>query len=444
VFVTYEETPQDICLNVASMGWDVTRWEREGRWAFVDASPQAGEETMVIGSFDLGGLMARIEHAVRRVNAQRVSIDSLSAVFTRFEDRAGVRSELLRLVSGLKELGVTTVITTERRGEGDRGDVYGVEEFVVDNVIILRNTLEDEKRRRTLEILKFRGTNHQKGEFPFTVLPNAGIIVIPLSAIELTQKSSNVRITSGNPDLDGLCGGGFFRDSVILVSGATGTGKTLMCTEFIGGGTSVGERCLLLGYEESREQLFRNAIGWGRDFAQMERDGLLHVTCVYPEAMQLEDHLLQIKQDIEQFRPARVAVDSLSALERVSTPRSFREFVIDLTSFIKEREIAGMFTATTPALLGGQSVTEGHISTITDSIILLRYVELYGEMRRGLTVLKMRGSPHDKQIREFLIDSDGMHIGNPFRNVTGILAGNPRQAPAGELDRVSHLFDAEA
>jgi circadian clock protein KaiC len=118
--------------------------------------------------------------------------------------------------------------------------------------------------------------------------------------------------------------------------------------------------------------------------------------------------------------------------------------VIDLTSFIKEREIAGMFTATTPALLGGQSVTESHISTITDSIILLRYVELYGEMRRGLTVLKMRGSPHDKQIREFLIDSAGMHIGNSFRNVTGILAGNPRQAPAGELDRVSHLFDAKA
>jgi circadian clock protein KaiC len=217
-----------------------------------------------------------------------------------------------------------------------------------------------------------------------------------------------------------------------------------MCTEFIGGGTSVGERCLLLGFEESREQLFRNAIGWGRDFAQMERDNRLHVTCVYPEAMQLEDHLLQIKRDIERFKPARVAVDSLSALERVSTSRSFREFVIDLTSFIKEREIAGMFTATTPALLGGQSVTESHISTITDSIILLRYVELYGEMRRGLTVLKMRGSPHDKQIREFLIDSAGMHIGNSFRNVTGILAGNPRQAPAGELDRVSHLFDAKA
>ena len=147
---------------------------------------------------------------------------------------------------------------------------------------------------------------------------------------------------------------------------------------------------------------------------------------------------------IEQFKPARVAIDSFSALERVSTPRSFREFVIDLTSFIKEREIAGLFTAATPSLLGGESVTESHISTITDSIILLRYVELYGEMRRGITVLKMRGSPHHKEIREFSIDSVGMHIGNAFRNVTGILSGNPRQAAPGELDRMAQLFEAES
>ena len=441
VFVTFEESPGDICQNVASMGWDIGRWERENRWAFVDVSPQPGEESTVIGTFDLGALMARIEHAVRRINASRISIDSLEAVFNRFDDRASVRREMLRLVSGIRELGVTAVLTAERSSDSNSVE-YAVEEFVADNVVILRNTLEAEKRRRTIEILKFRGTAHQKGEFPFTVLAGSGIVVIPLSAIELTQKSSNVRITSGNSDLDGLCGGGFFRDSVILVSGATGTGKTLMCTEFIGGGTSVGERCTLLGFEESREQLFRNATGWGHDFARMERDGLLHVACLYPEAMPLEDHLLRIKAQIEQFRPARVAVDSLSALERVSTRRSFREFVIDLTSFIKEREIAGLFTATTPSLLGGESVTESHISTITDSIILLRYVELYGEMRRGLTVLKMRGSPHDKEIREFSIDSVGMHIGNAFRNVSGILSGNPRQANAGELDRMSHLFDS--
>jgi circadian clock protein KaiC len=172
----------------------------------------------------------------------------------------------------------------------------------------------------------------------------------------------------------------------------------------------------------------------------MEQEGLLRVVCEYPESAGLEDHLLRIKAEIEAFQPGRVAIDSLSALERVSTPKSFREFIIGLTSYIKEREIAGLFTATTPTLLGGASVTEGHISTITDSIILLRYVELYGQMRRGITVLKMRGSRHEKEIREFTIDDRGLHIGKPFRNVTGILAGNPRQATPGELDRVEKLF----
>jgi circadian clock protein KaiC len=116
--------------------------------------------------------------------------------------------------------------------------------------------------------------------------------------------------------------------------------------------------------------------------------------------------------------------------------------VIGLTSFIKHQEIAGLFTSTTPTLMGGTSVTEAHISTITDSIILLRYVEMYGEMRRGLTVLKMRGSMHDKDIREFTIDSGGMHIDKPFRNIAGILAGHPVWVEAGRVDRVSGLFAA--
>jgi circadian clock protein KaiC len=428
VFVALEESPRQIRANVASLGWDISGWESAGRWMFVDMTPYS------IDGID--GLLTRLEYAVRAIGAQRVAIDSLSAVFA----SSGVaRGELRRLIAGLGQLGVTTLMTAERARE----DESAVEEFVVDSVVVLRNTLVDEKRRRTLEILKVRGAAHQKGEFPFIIQPGAGIVVSPLSAIELSQRSSTIRITSGNTELDGLCGGGFFRDSVTLVSGATGTGKTLMSTEFVGGGTSFGERCLLLSFEESRDQLFRNAMGWGRDFAQMEREGLLRVSCTYPEAMPIEEHLLQIKRVVDDFKPGRVSVDSLSALQRVSTPRSFREFAIDLTAFVKEREIAGLFTSTTPAFLGGQSVTESHISTIADAIVLLRYIELQGEIRRGIAILKMRGSPHDKQIREFSIDDVGMHIGTPFHNLTGILTGNPRQVSTSERARVPHLRDGE-
>lgn len=440
VFVTFEESPQDICKNFLSLGWPVLDWTHDGHWTFVDASPDVAQDILTIGGYDLAALLARIEHAISKSRAKRVVLDSLGGIFSRFTDTATIRHELFRIAYALKNMGVTAMMTAERIEE--YGDItrYGIEEFVADNVIVLRNVLEEEKRRRTIEILKFRGTSHQKGEFSFTIIPKQGIVVVPLSAIELKQESSNLRITSGNADLDIMCGGGMFRDSVILVSGATGTGKTLMVTEFTAGGIRNNERCLLFAFEESREQLFRNASGWGIDFKQMETDGLLKVVAEYPEVSSLEDRLITMKAAMDEFKPNRVAVDSLSALERVSSTKSFREFVISLTSFIKHQEVTGLFTATTPTLMGGTSVTEAHISTLTDSIILLRYVEMYGEMRRGITVLKMRGSQHDKEIREFSIDGQGMHIGKAFRNIFGILVGNPMYIQSTEIERLDTLF----
>jgi circadian clock protein KaiC len=263
VFVTFEENPEDLRKNLVSLGWDISSWEAKGKWLFIDASPMVEEETIEIGTYDLGGLLSRLEHAVHSIGAQRVVLDSLGAVFNLFENKQIIRGELFRISNALKQLGVTTIMTSERSEEYGAISRYGVEEFVTDNVIILRNNLEEEKRRRTIEILKFRGTHHQRGEYPFTILPSKGVEIIPLSAIELRQSSSDVRVTSGNKDIDKMCGGGFFRDSVILVSGATGTGKTLMTTEFIAGGIKNGEKCMLFAFEESREQLLRNAKGWG-------------------------------------------------------------------------------------------------------------------------------------------------------------------------------------
>ncbi|MEQ8972020.1 MAG: circadian clock protein KaiC [Coleofasciculus sp. C1-SOL-03] len=441
VFVTFEESPQAIRKNMRGFGWEIEQWEAEKKWAFVDASPKTGNRPLVSGEYDLGPLLARLEYAIEQVQAERVSMDSLGAVFSYIPDMAQVRGDLFDIAWALREREITSVLTSERTQE--YGDIsrYGVEEFVADNVVILRNVLVEEKRRRTIEILKYRGTPHQHGEFPFTILPDQGIVVLPLSASKLERKSSTRRVTSGNAELDEMCGGGFFRDSIILVSGATGTGKTLMVTEFLAGGVKNEERCLLFAFEESREQLYRNAAGWGRGFETMEQEGNLKVFCRYPEETGLENHLVKIKQVIEEFKPDRVAVDSVSALENLAPFKGFREFILSLNAILKDARIMGLLTANTPALMGGMSVTESHISTNTDSIILLRYVEVYGEIRRGLTVLKMRGSKHDKEIREFTIDESGMHIGNPFRNITGILSGSPTYMTQSEIDRLGGLFE---
>lgn len=441
VFVTFEETPADIRENLITFGWNVQEWEEQKKWAFVDVSPNIDDETFISGDYELSAIIARIQHAVQAVNAKRLVLDSIGAFFSQLTDVHIVRRELFGISAALKRMGVTAVVTAERTS--DYGEIarFGVEEFVADNVVLLRNPLELEKRRRTIEILKFRGSNHEKGECPFTVLDNEGLSFIPLSSMSLTQRSSDVRVYSGVSELDEMCGGGFFRDSIILISGATGTGKSLTVNHFAHGAAENNERALVFAFEESKDQFYRNAKGWGMDFEKLEQNGVLSVQCQYPESAGLEEHLFHMKKAVDKLRPARVAIDSLSALERISLPKAFREFVLTMSSFLKEREIAGLFTSTTPSLLGGPSITESHISTITDTIILLRYVELNGEMQRGLTVLKMRGSSHDKQIRRFVIDGNGMHIKEPFLNVTGILAGHPVQTSLGEMARLDNMFD---
>ena len=423
VIVTFEETADDLARNVQGLGWDIKQYVADGRIAMVDASPEPGSGYLEVGKYDLSALLVRIEHAVRKVNATRVILDSVGAIFPQFADSNLIRSELHRVVSGLRDFNVTSLVTVERIHEYGEISRFGVEEFVADNVLILRNPLENEKRRRTIEILKFRGTDHQKGESPLTIDTLYGITIIPVSIIELKQKSSNVRISSGNTEFDQMCGGGVFRDSIILVSGATGTGKTLMVTQFMKAGIESNNRVMLFAFEENRDQLVRNATSWGVDFESAEQAGVLKIICRYPESMGLEEHFNHIEREIRAFEPTVIAIDSLSALERVSTIKSFREFVIALTSFIKGREIVGIFTNTTALLMGGGSITETHISTITDSIVLLRYVEVEGAILRAITVLKMRGSWHDTQIREYGVTSKGMQIREPFRGVGGILSG---------------------
>lgn len=441
VFVTFGEPARKLRWFIGEFGWEVPAWELDGRWTFIDATPNPDEKgTVVGGRFDLTVLLNGISEAVERTGAKRVAIDSLNVLFARFDDSDAVRDGLIRMAARLERLGVTAIMTIARDEESDRLTQLGVEEYVADNMVILRNVLEEETRRRTLEVLKFRGTQHRQGEFPFAITREQGIAVIPLN-VQLDQPSASGRVTSGITAFDEMCGGGLFQDAVTLVSGSTGTGKTSLAVQFALAGAQQGEPAIVVGFEESREQMARAVAGWGYDVAALEADGKLRFLIDYPESRTFEEHLVGIQGAIADLGATRLVLDSLTSLRRGGPERSFREFTIGLTAFLKQHEIAGLLTTGQASLTGPDpTATQEHVSSLTDTIVMLRYIEVYGELKRGIAVLKARGSDHDKAIREYTIGPDGIHIGAPLRTTTGIMSGRPSQLDAAESERITDIF----
>ncbi|MFB9836497.1 circadian clock protein KaiC [Actinoallomurus acaciae] len=427
VFVTAEETADSIRWSAASLGFDVEEWEREGRWIFVDASPFEGEEPVkTVGAYDFGALMARIDHAVRRSGARRVSFDSFSSIIGRFTDLGIMRRELVRIVSGMRSLGVTLVLSSERTDEYDGISRYGVEEFVLDNVIVLRNVLRDERRRRTVEIVKFRGLPHRTGEWLFTIDPREGFVVIPLGVARPPARASLVRVSTGNPELDQMVGGGLFKDAIALLTGPAGVGKTLTGLNFACGAAGADERCLYCTFDETREQLVRDAASWGMHLDAMEAANRLLVHADYPESASPEDHFMHLRHAVTDYAPSRIVIDTLSSLERVVSTRSLLDFVIALTTMVREREITTLITAayTGQSPSGGTPSGGIDIARVTDVTIMLRYVERIGDIQRAIAVLQARGSTHDHAIRQVTIDDAGMHIGDPLPRVAHVLSGS--------------------
>lgn len=422
VFVTLEEPAADLRENVATLGFDVEAWEQAGDWRFVDASPLAAPGGTA--PYSLETLAAQIGHAVDATGAERLVLDSLNGVLSLHHDIAVARQLLRSLIATLRAMGLTVILTVETPGDpGGSLSHYGIEEFVADNVVLLRNVREQSFRRRTVEVLKMRGTMHHKGDVPFTVLPGQGIVVLPIAEPTHDAVAMDQRVSTGNAGMDGLTHGGLFRGSSTLVSGPTGTGKTLMAVQFACAGAAAGERVLLMAYEETREQIHRIGRAWGHDLGAYEEQGLLTFVSLYPEVASLDDHLVEIRQRVARLDPTRLVVDSLSALERRGSTAAYRGFVIGLTSYVKEVGLASFMTSSAPHLLGGTSVTESHISGLIDAIIVLRYVEVDSALKRGILVLKMRGSGHEQRICELTIRDGDMEVGEPFTGLGGILTG---------------------
>ena len=422
VFISFEESIPDLTKNVASLGFDLDRLVADKK-LFVDHVSITRSELGETGEYDLEGLFIRIADAVQRVGARRVVLDTIEALFGDLPNPAILRSEIRRLFNWLKQRGLTTVITAER-DQPDKITRHGIEEFVSDCVILLDHRIREEISTRRLRIVKYRGSTHGTNEYPF-LIDDQGISVLPISSLGLNHEASSERVSSGVARLDGMLGGkGFYQGSSILASGTAGTGKSTIAACFVDAACRRGERALFFAFEESPQQIVRNMRSIGIDLEPWVRKGLLQFHAARPTYGGIEQVLLLTHKHITNFQPSVVVVDPVTNLLMVSTQNEVRSMLTRLVDFLKTQKITAIFTSLTAA--GALEASEADVSSLMDTWLLLKNIEVGGERNRALYVLKSRGMEHSNQIREFVLTDDGLRLLDVYLGPEGVLTGSAR------------------
>jgi len=424
VLMTFEETREDIRKNVASLGFDIEDLVRRKKLV-VDHIKVDREEIDENGEYDLEGIFIRLGYAIKQIGAKRVLLDTVESLFSGLSNQAVLRSELRRLFYWLKEQGMTTIITGER-GDGTLTR-QGLEEYVSDCVILLENRVYNKISTRSLRVVKFRGSTHGTNEYPF-LIDEQGISVLPITSMTLNHATSDNRVSSGIPRLDAMLGGkGFYRGSSVLVTGTAGTGKSSVAAFFADATCRAGERCLVFAFEESPSQILRNMSTIGLDLSRHSTSGLLHIYAARPSLHGLEMHLAVMHKRIAELKPSAVVVDPISNFSSAGEERDVHAMLIRLVDFLKNQGITVLFTNLTTGQMMRETTDMG-ISSVMDTWILLRDIELGGERNRGLYVLKSRGMPHSNQIREFVISPNGIDLLDVYVGPEGVLTGSSRLA----------------
>jgi len=422
VFISFEETEKELTANVASLGFDLDNLVKRNKIWLEHIHIVRGEIEQS-GEYDLEGLFIRIHHAVESIGAKRVVLDTIETLFTGLPNPHILRSELQRLLRWLKRKGVTTIITAER-GEGTLTR-QGLEEYVSDCVILLDHRVNDQSSIRRLRIVKYRGSTHGTNEYPF-LIDEDGFSVLPVTSLGLNYSSSHERISTGIPRLDTMLSGkGYFRNSTVLVSGTAGTGKTSIAAQFVEAACKRGERVLYFTFEESPSQLVRNMRSIGINLEPWVKKGLLQFHATRPTLYGLETHLTTSIKLINQFKPAVVVLDPINAFVMGENQTEVKTMLLRLVDYLKMKQVTAFFTSLSSAD-DNMETTDIYISSLIDTWLLLRDIEIGGERNRGLYVLKSRGMAHSNQIREFRLTDHGIELLDVYVGAEGVLTGSAR------------------
>jgi len=422
IFIAFEETPKELAANVSSLGFDLDDLiDRKKVW--VEHIHVERGEIEQSGEYDLKGLFVRIHRAIESIKAKRIVLDTIESLFSALPNSTIVRTELRRLFGWLKKKGITAIITGER-GDGTLTR-QGLEEYISDCVILLDHRVTDQSSIRRLRIVKYRGSTHGTNEYPF-LIDEDGFSVLPVTSLGLNHISSNERISTGIPRLDTMLSGkGYYRGSTVLVSGTAGTGKTSLAAQFVEAACKRGERVLYFAFEESPSQFMRNMSSIGIKLEPWVKKGLLFFHATRPTLFGLEHHLTTSIKLINQVRPQVVILDPIDAFLIGGNQTEVKIMLLRLVDYLKMRNITAFFASLSTAG-DSQELTEMAISSLIDTWLLLRDIEIGGERNRGLYILKSRGMAHSNQIREFKLTDHGIELLDVYVGPEGVLTGSAR------------------
>ncbi|HEY1869566.1 MAG TPA: circadian clock protein KaiC [Chitinophagaceae bacterium] len=408
VFMSFEETLDDLAQNVRSLGFDLKELIDRKKLR-VDNIRIEKSEIQETGEYDLEALFIRLNYAIDAIGAKRVVLDTIEALFGGVDNATLLRSEIKRLFQWLKDKGVTTIITGER-GESSLTR-QGLEEYVSDCVILLDLRVIDQIATRRLRIVKYRGSTHGTNEYPF-LIDETGISVLPITSIKLEHKISVDIMSFGHKGIDRLFSlGGYYRGSSTLITGSAGTSKTILASYFAMGSCLRKESVLFFSFEESPNQLVRNLVSVGIHFKPFIDSGLLNIHSSRPSLQGLEMHLLILHKLIDIHKPKTVIIDPISSLITIGNASEVRAMLIRLMDLLKVSQINALFTALTNSQTNWHDdLTVDAVSSLADTWIKMSNQETKGARTRYLDIVKSRGMGHSNLVWNFFINEKGIHL----------------------------------
>src|SRR5438067_7474039 len=416
LIVLFEVSPLKIIRDAAQFGWDFPELEREGKIKIVFTTRSVLQQ-------ELQQADSLLLAEASQIGARRIFIDALQPLpHDGHNGHDGAREVFHTLAQGLHRENVTAMLAVETPGlERVRLASPPVEEFVADSIIVLR--IEDVQRAalRSIEVVKSRGHEFQMGSHSLRIVDGHGLEVYrrvqaprDVRREEAASFDPTTRVSTGVPGLDPLVNGGYFLGSTTLVVGVSGVGKSVMGLQYLAEGIRRGERSLMLSLDEAPAQVLRNARSIGIDLEPEIARGIVRIQYDAPQEIEIDRHFFRIERTIEEFKPRRVVIDSLSTYGSALGPgRIFRDFFHSLVVLLKQYQVAAVYNHENPEILGMSSMAgeEYPLSSLVDNILLLNWVELGDEFRLALTIAKMRANPTGRFTHECeVVDGHGMRV----------------------------------